>query len=418
LAGSTFSFDKVNHVITVVGDDTEITIQELVDACREWEDGDEAMEVMHVIDAAGKEVLGGGVSVGITCTLRNWKVKFADRGSASWVLCNIRGGNLVAVNQLGVPMSPIEPAAYVTVSLTASASATLQELLDIQYSSFEGGVWIDLVNGTPGTDYPTGTRRQPVDNLLDAHIIGTVRGLNEFRIIGDLTVGATDDVDNHIIIGETQLSTSITFVSGCSTRGTEIHQASLQGTLDGTICIHDCCIYELIGLEGNVYTSSLLGDITLAGVYGEVVNFFKCISALVVVGLVTIDMGGDGPALSMRGHVGSIKVKNKTGDSKLVIEFLSGRVSLTDTVTAGNVLLRGVGFIKENLATGITLDTDGLVQGTDIAILKKIQTNRWKIVNNQFIIYDDDGSTPIYTFSLKNQAGDPTMETPYERVPT
>lgn len=53
----------------------------------------------------------------------------------------------------------------------------------------------------------------------------------------------------------------------------------------------------------------------------------------------------------------------------------------------------------------------------DLKWMKKIGANRWKIFGNQLIIYDDDDVTPLYTFNLKDSAGNPAMENVYERVP-
>ncbi|RLG47589.1 MAG: hypothetical protein DRN90_04760 [Thermoproteota archaeon] len=47
----------------------------------------------------------------------------------------------------------------------------------------------------------------------------------------------------------------------------------------------------------------------------------------------------------------------------------------------------------------------------------KIQTNRWKIENNQLIIYDDDGVTPLIKFDLKDKLGNPAEVNVFERVP-
>jgi len=54
---------------------------------------------------------------------------------------------------------------------------------------------------------------------------------------------------------------------------------------------------------------------------------------------------------------------------------------------------------------------------TDITTIKKIEANRWKITGNQFIIYDDDKVTPLFTFDLKNDGGLPTEDAPKERTP-
>ena len=52
-----------------------------------------------------------------------------------------------------------------------------------------------------------------------------------------------------------------------------------------------------------------------------------------------------------------------------------------------------------------------------IKIIKQIQTNRWKILNNRFIIYSDDGITALWTFDLKDAYGNPTEINPMERKP-
>jgi len=46
-----------------------------------------------------------------------------------------------------------------------------------------------------------------------------------------------------------------------------------------------------------------------------------------------------------------------------------------------------------------------------------VETGKWKIVSNQMIFYDTDGTTPLYTFNLKDGSGSPTSENPVEREP-
>jgi len=124
---STFSFDKVNQIIEVAAPDTAVTIQQLINAIRDWEDELVNLEVARVADASGKDDLGGGLSVGITLRLLNWKVKFEDRTGPDWVDCGVTGGNLVAVDASNQPMNPIEPAAYVTVTVAKAVSAATVE---------------------------------------------------------------------------------------------------------------------------------------------------------------------------------------------------------------------------------------------------------------------------------------------------
>lgn len=68
--------------------------------------------------------------------------------------------------------------------------------------------------------------------------------------------------------------------------------------------------------------------------------------------------------------------------------------------------------IKSNVSTIIT---NLAAVAADATIVRKIETNNWKIENNQMIFYDDDGITALYTFNLLDSSSNPTMEEPFER---
>src|SRR3972149_6667170 len=70
-----------------------------------------------------------GIFVGLTVKLKNAKLKFEDR--SSWTICNVLGGNLVAIDDTGEIIEPIEAASYVVAIRTASSSATIYELAEI-----------------------------------------------------------------------------------------------------------------------------------------------------------------------------------------------------------------------------------------------------------------------------------------------
>jgi len=56
---------------------------------------------------------------------------------------------------------------------------------------------------------------------------------------------------------------------------------------------------------------------------------------------------------------------------------------------------------------------------TDLTIVRKVETGRWKIdeTTNKMFFYDDDGVTPILEFDLKDEAGLPSYERVFERIP-
>ena len=113
--------------------------------------------------------------------------------------------------------------------------------------------------------------------------------------------------------------------------------------------------------------------------------------------------------------LGSAGVVSANATIGSVIELGHGNYGGTITFT-----LSFNGYIKFNNTTdSIVVFTPFICVDDyrlDITILKQIETNRWKIVSNQLIIYADDATTPLYTFDLK-KAGVTNGESPDERLP-
>ncbi len=128
----TINWTSSPRLLTVASPSTEITVQEIVDTCRFFEDSEEGNNYEFLIDAAGKEPLGGDVSVGITATLQNAQLAFEARLGPDWILCIISGGNLVAVDDVGAELDPRLPTAFITVDRTAASSATLTDQAAIE----------------------------------------------------------------------------------------------------------------------------------------------------------------------------------------------------------------------------------------------------------------------------------------------
>lgn len=119
-------FDRINKLIIVEAPATAVTIQELVNAIRDWEDELENMDLPQIAFASGKDILRPGLMVGVTLRLLNgWRLKFEDRPGPDWVRCDVTGGNLTAVDEAGEFIDPIAPSAYVTVYGVSDVSAGL-----------------------------------------------------------------------------------------------------------------------------------------------------------------------------------------------------------------------------------------------------------------------------------------------------
>ena len=91
-------------LINITSPTTTVTIQELVDTIRDWEDKVSNIQHRKVINCTGKDDLGGGVEVGITMTLSSeWRIKFWS-GIGQGI---IKNGTLVPTSGYGG--NPIEP---------------------------------------------------------------------------------------------------------------------------------------------------------------------------------------------------------------------------------------------------------------------------------------------------------------------
>lgn len=358
------TFNKQTEIITIPIAETEATIQDLHDTICEWIEELQNMEIDQIHATSGKEELIGGVYVGLTMVIYDWKLSFAERPPPTWVECLVSGGNLVRFDT-GTQSytSPIEPTAYVSVTLAASSSATLQELVDIQHASFEGAVHIDVINGVAGTEYPIGTHRMPVDNLTDAQLIAVSRGFDTLRIHGNMTFGATDNIDDYSVIGEYRIATVFTITSGCSTNKTRFEYCTLTGVLSGPVVVYRCLITNLSGFQGAANTCIIEGTLTLTG--STDIKVITCYSGEGTIP--ELDMGGSGRGIIMRAYTGAIKIKNLSSAENIGIDFISGELRLDSTVTAGTIVLRGVGLIAEDFSTGTTIEDGGLTSPSSVS---------------------------------------------------
>lgn len=353
------------RIIWVAAPSVEITIQDLVDTCRTLEATDEGIDEPHLIDAAGKEFLGGTTYVGLTATLQNAVLAFEARLGPSWILCSIIGGNLVAVDADGNNIDPRYPTAYVSVDRTASASATLQEQTAIQFSSYSGGVTIDITGPYDGTDYPVGTPQQPVNNLDDAVSIALERGFTTFYIVGDITLDDSVDLEDMVVIGASKTKSVITIEDSADVTNCEFYDATITGILDGGNVLKDCIINDLNYVNGYIELCVISGTITLGG--GAEAYFLDCWAGSFLGQPPIIDLGGSGQTLVMQNFNGYIKWRNKSGVSDQANASLNaGWIVLEDTITAGQITVIGTGLV-EDYSDGATVNTSYLVSPESVA---------------------------------------------------
>lgn len=286
-----------------------------------------------------------------------------------------------AINLVGANSNIGDVINFNQVSVRSSNSGGLISNSAIEYSSFNGGVTVDVVNGKSGTVFPSGTPQQPVNNIPDAKLIATYRGFNKLYIIGDIILDDETNLTDMIIEGQNANLTAITVNPIAIVINCEFREAVITGTLDGGCIIRDSIIYDLRYVNGVIFNSMLNpGTIHLDG--GAAGHFISCYSGVPGLSTPTIDLGESGQALAMRNYAGGIKLINKAGSDSVSVDMASGQVILDSTITNGDIVVRGVGQLF-NYSNGATVYSDGLIS-------KKTVSSA--ILDTNITTYDSVGS--------------------------
>lgn len=328
-----FTFDKTNQIIQCESPDAEFTIQELFNAVRDYEDDFPNIEVNKIADAYGKQDLGGGVLVGITMVLYDWKVQFEPRGGPDWELCNIRGGNLVrydtGTEQYG---NPVNPTAYVTVTLTSSSSATIS-MLELQELYYDGMVVIDVDGGEAGTEFPIGTQAHPVNNLADAKTIADNLRFEHFHVTGNITLSG--DFSGYTFEAHSPSVCTIT-LNNQNVEGSNFINVKLTGQQNGRVRSHFCELNGITDLYGEYTEAIIASNLTvksgewayLWGVHSIGVNSYD------------INMNETG-SIGITESILECTVKNMTDSGSKFFKHGQGLVTVDDTCSAGEVRIGG-----------------------------------------------------------------------------
>ena len=186
------------RVVEVAEPSTEITIQDLYDTTAILQARVYNTVFDPIVSAGGKESLGGGVQVGVTLTLQNAQLKFEDRLTNT--RCEVRGGNLVAVDGVGAEIDPTAFSAFVNAVIAQSSSATL---IDTATSLAE----TTALAGTTASSILTGLTE--ADDFYSGSSVHVIDGGNE----------AVRKIDTYLQVnGELILDTDLPFTPTVGSR--------------------------------------------------------------------------------------------------------------------------------------------------------------------------------------------------------
>jgi len=239
---------------------------------------------------------------------------------------------------------------------------------------FDGKVVLDVANGTPNTasGYTTdggiiGTFQYPVDNLVDAKAIAVSRGFNTIFIIGNLTVTATDNVDDYILEGQGGTLTYLLFEAGCSTQRTTISACEVEGDVEGALALNYCHVEPFVDVGSTLTETVFRGcileadpsmTIQLASDGDKLIHFVDSTSGSPGDTPVIFDCNGAASDVTVRRYAGGMKFINMTHASQEIsIDTTGGHVTIDASCTAGTIVIRGDTKITNNGTCTVTNQT-------------------------------------------------------------
>ena len=231
----------------------------------------------------------------------------------------------------------------------------------LEYSTFDGAVWVDSTSLRVGTSYPNGTPSRPVNNVTDAIAIANFRGFEVIHIKGTYVFDPADVVDGFIIKGISSSKTTLVLTAAASISNCIFRETTLTGQMDGGNDASFCVIGELNYLDGSLLDCLLTSTVTLNGAQA---NFLRCASAVAGGGAgqtPTINLGGSGTNLVIRDYQGGVTLTNHSGPvDDVSIDISSGRVVLDPSITSGNYSIRGIGEVEDNSTGTAVVHNDTL----------------------------------------------------------
>lgn len=288
--------------------------------------------------------VGGVILARVIQIINGYTVTFEDgQYAVNLVGANSNVGDVVNVNQ---------------VSVRSANSAGLQDLSTLLSAAYNNTVCIDVVKGQAGTSTPLGTRATPVNNFADAKVIAEKNSIRVIQILESATLANVDFSAGYRFNGDSQIGHTLTIDPSANVTECEFSNLEINGTLDGQNSFRGCTINNINYVNGFIFECALQGTITLGG--GAQCSILDCWSNVAGGGvgqLAVVDMGGSGNSLALRNYSGGIRLQNFAGGGAVSVDMASGRLVAEATVTAGVIVVRGVGdVIDESTGTADVQD--------------------------------------------------------------
>lgn len=375
-----WTIDNLNRLLILKAGITDIDVE--VDLYSDWKEEyllSDNTKFPPAMRAIGGDPITATQNAGATFFMINgWRIRPQEASHTLNITGNLftdPAGDSVTVNTLGAFTVRVE----MFVSNLVDSSVARLDLTQLLPA-----VFIDTVNGVPGTAIGIGTPTNPVDNITDARTIANRDNLMEYRFRGPLTLNA-----DHVGWGFKGLSseqTDILTLAGYNVAKSKFEGCDVQGSYSGLQTeFVNCQLTVISGLDGVCRECGLSGALT--GQAGGTLWFDRCYSA--VAGLNTPSFSCVANAtLGFRSYSGGLLLKSHAATNTTTIEIDPGALTIDNTNTGGTIVVRGVGTLTDNSA-GATINTVGFNPWS--TILERLE----RIVRNRRILDQADGKLKV-----------------------
>jgi hypothetical protein len=349
--------------------------------------------------SVGGDPLGGGLDAGAYFFLQNqdgWRIRPAEADATVTLT-----GNIIPEDPLLPLSTPTLGAFTVLINNIQPITQGTSEILEVsQQTLYMSTVFFDAISGVAGTIFPTGTAEQPSNNLTDALAIMADVGANILSVRGLLTLD--QDFTKKKIVGTTNTLLDRVSLATFDVDETTFMGLEIAGTGQGTVLMERCLLDNIDGMVGEWKDCGFLNNVTLAT---GTSYFIDCWSAVQGNTKPTLNCGNVLVDVGFRRYTGGLSVLNfsnalNTGSFDLV----SADLLLNASVSAGDIVVRGVGTFTNNSTGTPTIVKNGFVDGLDVKLIKALDAGNVTITGSSPFVVEvldpDDNITPIARFDV------------------
>jgi hypothetical protein len=267
-----------------------------------------------------------------------------------------------------------------------------------------------------GNDANPGTPTAPVRTISQGFIAAAENNLQAFSLKGSFVLDrATPDWNFAGTISE---ETAILGLGGYSVNHCAFEKVTLQGIGIGIVEAQRSRLDNVQGLSGEFHDCGISAFLMPSDSSSTIMH--NCFSIIAGQVQPIFDLGVMETAnFQLRGYQGGFDLRNVDMPNQKV-SLYSREISITldASNTDGEIVVNGGGLLIDN-SNGSAVYKDGFVDARDVTNARKIYSNRQliEISTNTLKIFDDDNTTVIFEYDLKDANGNPTSASIFERVP-